>query len=123
MRSVSTPPLSRPYERVDGTAVMRIETINYWVEDLDGISTLMRRVDQNASQPIAQDVAGFNITYFDDAIPPAEFVPDTVEEQTRIRVVEVELAIETAQERLNAGDKPVFALRTRISPRAMAINL
>jgi len=115
---VVAPAMGRDYLVSDGTAIARVEQIEYW---LDG-TNLMRRIDADAAQLIAQAVTAFTLRYFNDEIPPAEFTPTTAASQMRIRVIEVLLRTETERDQLQTGERPPVELRTRISPRPLSIS-
>lgn len=113
--------LSRTYRTADGAAVSRIQQLDYFVQVTDGASNLMRQIDGGTPQVIATDVVNFDVTFYNEDQPPAEFTPTTDVQRLRIRVVEVSLELRTALERIQAGDRPTFELTSRISPRALSI--
>lgn len=115
-------PLSKLYQRIDGTAVIGIQEISYRVENVDGVSTLMRDVVGETPQPIVQNVVRFGVTYYDNSTPPVSFQPADAEEQANIRAVEIELVLVTESERLNLGERQRVQLRTRVAPRSMTIS-
>lgn len=112
------PSLTRMYQTADGTAVSRVEQIDYWLEE----SVLRRQVDGNPSTPVAMDVAAFEVRYLDDQQPPAEFTPETAVSQLRIRVIEARVRVESTTDRFQGRDRPASDLRSHISPRALSIS-
>ena len=103
----------------DGTAVARIETITYSV---DGQNRLMRQVDADAPEPIAANVAAFNVTYWDNSVPSAVFVPATVAQQLLIQTIQVALTIETDDPQFNTQNERQRTLTTQVTPRAIILS-
>ncbi len=114
-------PLSKNYEVADTAAVAKLSQTSYYLETQGGIQVLMRQVDARTPQPIASNVLDFRFRYFDDSLPPVEFIPDTPERQLRIRTIHIELSAETADDRIQSGDRASFTLRARVVPRALSI--
>jgi hypothetical protein len=114
--------VSKAYLVADGTAVARIETISYMIQNFGGVPTLMRQVDNLAAQPIASQIQTLNIVYWDDSTPAVAFNPATPVEQLRIRTVELTLTIQTENVRLNTVQRRTASLTTRVTPRAIALS-
>lgn len=114
-------PLSKRYQRDDGTAVVRFEEIAYGVQDIDSVPTLVRMVGETV-QPLAPNVMRLSVTYFDNSSPPVSFQPDEPEEQANIRAVEIELVLLTENERLDLGERERVRIRTRVAPRSLMIS-
>jgi hypothetical protein len=114
--------LSKQYRRTDGAAVVGFEEISYRVADVSGVPTLVRRVGDDATQPLAPHVVRFSITYYDNSVPPVSFQPSDPEEQANIRAVEIELVLLTESERIDLGDRQRVLLRTRVAPRSLTIS-
>ena len=133
--------LDKEYKVADGAAVVRVEEISYWVEDVDGVPTLMRKEGTDPARPIAEDIDSFSITYYENSEPPEAFDPETPEEQARIRVIEVELTFPTEAPAYasdaypgdanpseaiagdaNASNNRSIVLRTRVTPRSLLIR-
>ena len=112
--------LSKTYKQADGAAVVHVEEISYWVEDLSGIPTLMRKAGTDPARPIAQHVVSLSVTYYEDSEPPAAFDPETPEDQARIRAIEVELTVWPEGLAYAGGNRPIM-LRTRVTPRSLLI--
>ena len=113
---------SKAFLVADGTAVARIETISYMVQDIAGVSTLMRQEGNQAAQPIGQRIQTLAIAYWNDANPPAAFIPAGTVDQLRIRTVEINLVVQTENVRVNNQDLRTASLTTRITPRAIVLS-
>ncbi|MFQ5743628.1 MAG: PilW family protein [Acidobacteriota bacterium] len=113
---------SKAYTVVDGTAVARIETVTYRTQTSGGKTRLMRQQGTAAAQPMAENVQGLTITYYDDSAPPVAFNPTTLADQLRIRTVEINLVIETENVRLNTTQRRTATLTTRVTPRAVVLS-
>lgn len=113
--------LSKTYRVVDGTAVKRVQTISYRLQVVDGVLGLVRQEGNDPPQPVALNMRALNVTYYDDADPPAAFVPATLVDQLRIHLIEVALVVETEDERLNSTAERTVTLSTRITPRSLML--
>jgi hypothetical protein len=113
---------SKAYLVADGTAVARIETISYMIQNVGGVPTLVRQVDNQAAQPIASQIQTLNIVYWDDSNPAVAFNPVALVDQLRIRTVELTLTIQTENVRLNTVQRRTASLTTRVTPRAIALS-
>ncbi len=103
----------------DGTAVARIETITYSV---DGQDRLLRQVNAEAPEPLAGNVAAFNVTYWNNSTPSAVFNPATVAQQLLIQTIQVALTVETEDPQLNAVNERQRTLTTQVTPRAIILS-
>jgi len=112
------PLLTRNYLRSEGSSVAHLQQIEYWLQG----TSLMRSADGEAPTAIADGVLEFEVAYFDDQVPAAEFAPSTAEAQLRIRVIEVRLRVQVQRDRLAGEGRPETEMRTRISPRALSIS-
>jgi len=110
---------SKAYTVADGTAVARIETIQYSVDAQD---RLTRSIDGAAAQPIAGNVVSLTITYWDSGNPPAVFVPVSNAEMMMIQTVQVDLTIQTEDPRLNTVTFRQVTLTTQVTPRAIVLS-
>lgn len=113
---------SKNYETSGTAAVAKLSQTSYFLATQGGTQVLMRQVDSGPPQPVAADVLNLQFRYFDDSQPPVEFTPDTPERQLRIRTIDIELAVETSRNRIQAEDRPSFTLRARVVPRALSIG-
>ncbi len=115
---------SKAYTVANGTAVARVMTISYFLQNNGGVFTLVRQEDNNAVAPIATNVVagGTNIIYWDDSLPAVQFNPNTLVMQLRIRTVEITLEIETEDNKLNTNQTRSTTLTTRMTPRAMVLS-
>ncbi len=115
---------SKAYTVAAGTAVARIMTISYFLQNNAGVFTLVRQEDNGAIVPIATNIvtAGTNIIYWDDSLPSVQFNPNTNILQLRIRTIEITLEVETRDNKLNTNQKRSTSLTTRITPRAMVLS-
>lgn len=115
---------SKAYTVADGTAVARILTISYYLQQIDGVWTMVREKDGANTATIAANivVAGTSILYWDDSLPSVLFNPNTNSLQLRIRTIEVTLEIETVDTMLNSNIRRSSTLTTRITPRAMVLS-
>ncbi len=113
--------LGKRYKQKDGAAIVLVEEISYWVEDFDGVPTLMRKEGTDPARPIAGDVVSFSITYYENSEPPEAFDPATPEDQARIRAIEVELTMRQ-EDPAYVGDNRPIVLRTRVTPRSLLIG-
>jgi hypothetical protein len=112
--------MGRVYTADEATVVVKLDRIIYRLDNSTDPPTLTRQENSNAPQPVATDIDQFRLVYFDDSSPPVTFAPATAAQQTRIRAVNVRLAIRTADERIQIGDRPVLSFAGRTSPRALA---
>ncbi|HEX9699243.1 MAG TPA: prepilin-type N-terminal cleavage/methylation domain-containing protein [Acidobacteriota bacterium] len=110
---------SKAYMVADGTALAWVQTITYSVDAQD---RLTRQVDNEAAQPIAGNVVGFLVTYWDNATPSVVFVPDTVSLQMMIQTVQVDLTVETENTKLNTSQFRQVTLTTQVTPRAIVLS-
>jgi type II secretory pathway pseudopilin PulG len=110
---------SKAYTVADGTALAWVQTITYSVDAQD---RLTRQVDNEAAQPIAGNVVGFLVTYWDNATPSVVFVPDTVSLQMMIQTVQVDLTVETENTKLNTSQFRQVTLTTQVTPRAIVLS-
>ncbi len=115
---------SKAYTVADGTAVARILTISYYLQQIGGVWTLVREEDGANTVPVAANivVAGTSILYWDDSLPSVAFNPNTNSLQLRITMIEIILEIETADPMLNTTTRRSTTLTTRITPRAMVLS-
>ena len=114
--------LSKNYQVGDTAVVAKLSQTSYYLATQGGTQFLMRQADGGTPQPVAADVLNLQFRYFDDSLPPAEFVPDTPPRQMRIRTIDIELTVETPRDRVQAADRPSFTLRARVVPRALSIR-
>jgi len=113
---------SKAFLVADGTAVARIETISYMIQNIAGVPTLMRQESNAAAQPIGTQIQNLTITYWDDSAPAVVFVPVGTVDQLRIRTVEIDLIIQTENVRLNTIQRRTASLTTRVTPRAIVLS-
>jgi len=113
---------TKAYLVADGTAVARVETISYLIQNVGGVPTLMRQEGNMAAQPIASRVQTLTFTYWDDATPSVVFTPVGAVDQLRIRMVEMDLVIQTENIRLNTLQRRTSSLSTRVTPRAIVLS-
>ena len=115
---------SKAYTVANGTAVARILTVSYFLQNNAGVFTMVRQEDNGAIVPIAGNIvpAGTSIIYWDDSLPTVQFNPTTNLMQLRIRTVEVTLEVETEDVKLNTTQKRSTTLTTRMTPRAMVLS-
>ncbi|MFQ5744345.1 MAG: PilW family protein [Acidobacteriota bacterium] len=113
---------SKAYTVANGTAVARVLTISYLLQNIGGVQTLMRQEDTASPQPLANHVRSLTFTYYNDAVPPQIFSPLSVADQLRIEAIEIRLEIETEDVRLNTTERPSVTLTTRVMPRALLLS-
>ena len=113
--------MSKNYDAADGAAIVHLTTISYFVDTAGATPTLMRRVDQQAAQPIATNMLAFALVYFDDSTPSVAFTPVTIGEMLRIRSVDVSFQVEADSDPLAGPTRPSFTLATRTAPRSVAL--
>lgn len=113
--------LSKAYSPDDGAAVAVVQTITYRTEVSGTTLNLIREVDGANAAVLATNLTGVTFTYFDDATPPAVFTPVSLVDQLSIRVVEVDLMLQTANERLAADGQPTIELTARVTPRSLVL--
>ncbi len=113
--------LNRRYRQADGAAVVPVQEISYWIDDVEGVPTLMRKDGTEPALPIAENVVSFSVTYYENSEPPEAFDPETPEDQVRIRAIEVELTI-LREDPGYASDNQPIVLRTRVTPRSLLIG-
>lgn len=113
--------LSDPFTQAGTTAVAVVETITYRLDGDEAPFQLIREVDGNDAAVISDQVLGFDLTYFDDSSPAAEFLPTTTAQQMRIRLVEIDLELRAAAERLDRRGTPSFRLTSRVAPRSLTL--
>ena len=113
---------SKAYKVADGTVVARVLTISYWVQTTGGIDTLVRQEDGGSAQPLAENLKTFDVVYYNELVPPQQFVPVSVADQMRIRIVKVTIEVETENIRLNTNQKQTVTLSTRVTPRATMLS-
>jgi hypothetical protein len=116
--------VSKAYLVASGTAVARVLTISYYLQNIGGVMTLVREEDGANTSPLAANVvaAGTSITYWNDANPSVVFNPTTTALQLQITMVDITLEVETADARLNTAVRPSTTLTVRITPRAMVLS-
>ena len=114
---------SKAYTVANGTAVARIFTVSYFLQNNAGVFTLVRQEDNDTPVPIATNIApgGTNILYWDDSLPAVQFNPTTNLLQLRIRTIEITLKVEPQDNKLNTTQKRSTTLTTRMTPRAMVL--
>ena len=113
---------TKAYLVADGTAVARVETISYMVQNIAGVPMLMRQETNMAAQPIGARIQTLGLTYWDDGNPSVVFVPAGTVDQLRIRTVEIDLVFQTENVRLNTLQRRTSSLTTRVTPRAIALS-
>ena len=115
---------SKAFTVADGSAVARILTISYYLQQIGGVWTMVREEDGANTVPIAANVvvAGTSILYWDDSLPSVLFNPNTNSLQLQITMIEITLEIETANTGLNLNARRSSTLTTRITPRAMVLS-
>ena len=115
---------SKAYTVAEGSAVARILTISYYLQQIGSVWTMVREEDGANTVPIAANVvvAGTSIVYWDDSLPPIVFNPNTNSLQLRITMIEISLEIETVDTTLNSNIRRSATLTTRITPRAMVLS-
>lgn len=113
---------SKSYLVADGTAVARVETISYMIQNIAGVPMLMRQETNMAAQPIGARIQTLVFTYWDDANPSVAFIPAGTVDQLRIRTVEVDIVFQTENVRLNTLQRRTSSLTTRVTPRAIALS-
>ena len=115
---------SKAYTVANGSAVARILTISYFLQNNAGVFTMVRQEDNNTPAPIANNVVpgGTSIVYWDDSLPSVQFNPTTVPLQLRIQTIEITLWIETQDNKLNTTQKRWTTITTRVTPRAMVLS-
>lgn len=111
--------VSKAYTVADGTALAWIQTITYGVDAQD---RLTRQVDNEAAYPIAGNVAGLVVAYWNSDSPSVVFDPNTVPLQMMIETVQVDLTIQTENTRLNTNQFRQVTLSTRVTPRAIVLS-
>lgn len=116
--------VSKAYTVAGGTAIARVLTISYYLQNISGVMTLVREEDGANTAPLAANVvvAGTSITYWNDAVPSVVFTPTTNAQRLRITMIDITLEIETADTRLNTTTRPSTTLTMRITPRAIALS-
>lgn len=110
---------TKAFTVADGTAVAHIETITYTI---DAQNRLMRQLDNDAPQPLAENIVNFNVTYWDNSDPTVVFNPVTNAQMLRIQTVQVALTIETVDPQLNTVNERQVTLTTRVTPRAIVLS-
>ena len=115
---------SKAFTVANGTAVARILTISYYLQQIGGVWTMVREEDGANTMPIAANVVvgGTSIVYWDDSLPSVVFTPSTNSLQLRIATIEITLQIETADTMLNSNVRRSAALTMRVTPRAMVLS-
>ena len=113
---------SKAYQVSDGTAIKRVQTISYTLQTVNDNFWLQRQEDDGDPQPVAINVRSMTITYYNDANPPQPFVPVTLADQMGIKVIEIELEVETQNVRLNTTEERTVTLTTRVTPRAVLLS-
>jgi len=113
---------TKAYLVADGTAVARIQTISYMIQNVGGVVTLTRQEGNMAAQPIGSRVQSLIITYYDDSAPAVAFNPVGTVDQLRIRTIEVTLVVNTENVRLNTLQRRSASLTTRVTPRAIMLS-
>lgn len=111
--------VSKAFTVVDTTAVAHVETITY---DVDVQNRLTRQINNDAAQPLAGNVVSMTVVYWNNASPPAIFVPVSNSEQMLIQTVQVTLVIETADNQLNTNATRQVTLTARVTPRAIVLS-
>ena len=121
-RLVFTESAKKTYKKSRGAAVAALESVSYWVapaDDSQPVTRLMRRVDEDDPQVLAENVQELTFTYLDDSDPALVFLPQTTAEMLRIRAVDATFSIESTDVRLDTGETPSVVYRTRVVPRAI----
>lgn len=110
---------SKAFTVADGTAVAHIERITYAI---DAQNRLTRQIDNDAAQPLADNIVNFAVTYWDNSDPTVLFNPVTNAQMLRIQTVQVDLTIETVDPQLNTVNERQVTLTTRVTPRAIVLS-
>ena len=110
---------SKAYTVADGTALAWIQTITYGVDVQD---RLTRQVDNEGAYPIAGNVVGLVVAYWNSDTPSVVFVPNTIPLQMMIQAVQVDLTIQTENMRLNTNQFRQVTLSTQVTPRAIVLS-
>lgn len=113
---------SKDYDSADGAAVSVVQQVSYYIREIDGVRMLMRENDGDPPVPIAAGVVAFEVEFWDDSAPPEPFVPESLGDRMRIRMVGLTLTVEDTVDRLGGGDPPRFTLASRVTPRSIALS-
>ena len=114
--------LTRAYRVSEGAAVTRVQTVSYWQGEIDGGQVLIRQADGQPAAPLVRNVGEFSVAYYDDPTSWVPFVPADAQDLARIRVVEIRLVVVPDDSRLIDAAMPNVVLRTRITPRSLALS-
>jgi type II secretory pathway pseudopilin PulG len=116
--------VSKAFTLADGSAVARVLTVSYFLQNSAGTMTLVREQDGALTAPLATNIvaAGTSITYWDDSNPSVVFNPASNADQLRITMVEITLELQTEDPRLNTNIRPTTTLTFRVTPRAVVLS-
>jgi len=124
LNRISHDGVSKIYTTGAGSAVARVLTVSYYLQNIAGVMTLVREEDGANTAPLASNVvvAGTSIVYWDDSNPSVTFTPATDVQMLGITMVEITLEIQTEDAVLNTNNRRSISLRLRITPRAMVLS-
>ncbi len=120
--TISHAGLSKLYSPDDGAAAAVVQTVSYRAQDAGGgIFDLIREVDGGSGAVVARNLTQVSFTFFDNAVPPAQFSPTGTAQQLLIRVIEARLDVRTEGPRLAGDGLPTIQLTTRVTPRSLVL--
>jgi hypothetical protein len=107
---------------LEGSYVLAAQNVSYYLEEVDGVSCLMRRVAGQPGYPVAEHITSLRFTYFDDSQPKQQIDPvATKQDRKSIRSVEVELTANTARAALDTREVRRFTLASETAPRNLGV--